>query len=90
MFTYYSRIPAAALRRQHDGHLYAWIAERIDPHVPGAAVRIVQDYDNPRMVRADDALIRNGEAWVPFARVGNYIAQKTNLPHGVSFEQTPD
>lgn len=82
---YYSRIPAAALRREIDGQLYAYIAERLSVSPKGA--RIVQDYTRPRMVRADGAKIASGEAYVLFATIGDAVPLLGHIPFGVSVEE---
>lgn len=79
MIAYFSRIPAAALRREIDGNLYALVPHHITPR------GIREDFSAPRMVRADGCEIRNGEAWVLIGCMGDAIAQTTCLPFGVSF-----
>lgn len=80
MRKFYSRIPAAALFREIDGHLYAYIPHRL------TAGSIIEDFDNPRMVRFNQAgFIKNGEAYVYFGAVGALV-NVGFIPFGVSFE----
>lgn len=88
MIAYYSRIPATAVRVEIDGHLYARIPHRLTTN--GGHIAIAEDHSTPRMVRADDAKIRNGEAWIRFATVGDAIAPTDNLPFAVSAERVDD
>lgn len=88
MITYYSRVPATAVRVEIDGHLYARIPHRLA--TKNGRIVIAEDYSNPRMVRVVGAKIRNGEAWIKFATVGDAIAPTANLPFAVSAERVDD
>ena len=79
MLTYFTRIPAAAVFREFDGHLYAWVGHR----VTAEGVRECA----PRMIRADEARIENGVAHVYIGRMGDAIAQRVNLPFGTYFSE---
>ena len=86
MIRFYSRIPAAALRRYFDGHTYALIPHFMDVHGAGnSKIAIRENYDAPRLVNADNARIEGGEAWVYFGQCGEAIAP-TWMPSGVSAE----
>lgn len=82
MVLYYSRVRASELFTEIDGNQYAWIPYRLA--MRGAKVHILEDHEHPRMVMANDAEIKNGEAWVLFAKAGEAIAQTENLPFAVS------
>lgn len=82
MVLYYSRVPASALFTEIDGNQYARIPHRVT--IRNEKVLIVEDFANPRMVVANDAEIKSGEAWVLFAKAGEAIAQTENLPYAVS------
>jgi len=77
MVRYFSLIPAAALRRELDGHVYAHVGHTVS----AAGVRDCA----PRMVRADGCRVDAGVAWVPIGAMGDAIAQRVNLPFGVTF-----
>lgn len=76
MIRYYERIPSAALRREIDGHLYAYVQHTVTP-------RGVAECP-PRMVRADDAMVKAGEAYVFIGMMGEAVAQRTNIPFPVT------
>jgi len=80
MIDYFASTPAAALRREIDGHLYAYVMH----HVTAEGVREC----SPRMVRADGVKITNGVAYVWIGQMGDLIAQRLNLPFGIVAEQT--
>lgn len=82
-YVYFSRIPAAALKTEIDGHVYANIPHRLTATNDGK-VKIIEDFANPRYVRVEPVRIENGEAFVRFGRAGEKIAQLTNLPFGVT------
>lgn len=85
-YTYYSRIPAAALKTEIDGHVYAYIPHRLTaPN--GGKVKITEDFENPRFLRVDPVRIENGEAFVRFGSAGGAVAQLHNLPFGVTVER---
>lgn len=79
MVKYFALLPAAAVKRQHDGNLYAYVAHR----VTADGVRECE----PRMVRANDCAIANGVARVYIGCMGDAIAQTNCLPFGVAFER---
>lgn len=78
MVRYFEPIPAAAVRREIDGHLYAYVQHTVTPQ----GVRQCP----ARMVRADDARIRDGVALVYLGSMGDAIAQRVNVPFPVVFE----
>ena len=78
MIHYFEAIPAAALRREFDGNTYAVVGHR----VTGGGIEACPA---GRMVRADDARIESGVAYVRIGGMGEMIAQTVNLPFGVSF-----
>jgi len=80
MVRYFARVPAAAVFPHFDGHSYAHV--NLTVH----AGRILETAE-PRMLRADDCKIANGEAWVYIGSMGDPVAQRVNLPFGVSFVQ---
>lgn len=77
MIRYFFAIPAAALRREIDGNLYAHVAAT----VTGCGVVTCA----ARMVRADGAIVSNGVARVPIGAMGDKVAQTLALPWGVDF-----
>lgn len=84
---YYSLTPAAAVRPGFDGHSYVKI-----PHdMPGPGSVIVENFNAPRMMRwTSDCFVRNGEAWVLFAKRGDALPLPDSMPFGVSMEQFSD
>ena len=79
----YSRVPAAALRTEIDGNVYAYIPHRLSDDI----ARIIEDFATPRMVRfGAESFIRAGEAYVYFAKLGDALPVPL-LPFGVSSEQ---
>lgn len=80
MLHYYSRIPSAAIFPLFDGNQYA----RIPHSAEGDKVR--EDFENPRMVRYSEpgSFIKNGEAYVLFAKRGDAIPLTGALPFGVT------
>ena len=65
------------VRREIDAHDYAIVNFTVSEN----GVRECA----PRMVRADRCKHENGEAWIYIGAMGNAIAQRENLPFGVSF-----
>ena len=80
MLHYFSRIPAAAIFPMFDGNQYARIPHTAD----GDKVR--EDFANPRMVRyvVSESFIKNGEAYMLFAKRGDAIPLTGALPFGVT------
>jgi hypothetical protein len=79
MVNYFALVPAAAVRREIDGNLYAPVAYTVDRE----GVRECK----PRMVRANPAHVENGVASVLIGKMGDAIAQRTNLPFGVMLQE---
>ena len=79
-FFCFSRVPSAVVRQQVDGHIYANIPHCLEDG------KIVTDYDNPRLLRADDArcFVKGGERYVWFATVGSALVKRVCPPFGVS------
>lgn len=77
---YFERIPAAAVRREFDGHHYAIVGHVVGPFGVAACP--------PRMVRADDVQMIGGDALVPIGAMGRAIAQRDNLPACVEAQET--
>lgn len=77
MVRYFQRLPAAALRREIDGNLYAYT------NVTVGANGVCEC--EPRMVRADDAEVKNGVVHVYIGSMGDAIAQTLNLPFSVDY-----
>lgn len=77
MVRYFQRIPAAALRREIDGHLYAYTDVRV---TADGVCRC-----EARMVRADDAEVSHGVARVYVGCMGDAIAQTLNLPFSIDY-----
>lgn len=85
-YSYYSRIPAAAVKTEIDGHTYAHIPHRLTaPN--GGKVKITEDYENPRYVRVEPVRIESGEVFVRFGCAGGAVAQLDGLPFGVTVER---
>lgn len=79
---YYQRVPAAAAYPMFDGKLYANTTARME-HLPNGKIAIIESpVDDYRMMPA--SFIRNGEAYVYIGKIGDAIAQTTNLPFSVS------
>lgn len=75
---YFERIPAAALRIEPDGNIYAYVGHTVHA---GGVIRCA-----PKMVRANNVKIVNGEAYIYIGGMGPGIAQTVNLPFSVSTE----
>ena len=86
MLHYYSRIPAAAIFAMFDGNQYARIPHTAD----GDKVR--EDFENPRMVRyvESESFIKNGEAYILFAKRGDAIPITSALPFSVTVIHVED
>ncbi len=82
MKRFYSRIPAAAVRAEIDGHTYA----RIPHNYNHAQNRITEDFDSPRLVRfnSESSFVWAGEAYVYFASRGDALPMPAHLPYGVT------
>lgn len=79
---YFSKVPEAAVFTHIDGHAYARIPHKFD------GIRIVENLQNPRMVRADGPMCftQDGVAYVWFATLGSALAQKQFLPFGADVQ----
>lgn len=79
---YFSRIPAAAVKPMFDGNLYAHIPHKIDQTKPA----IIENYDAPVMMRYSEpaSFIKNGEAYVLFAKRGDALPEPVFIPFGVT------
>lgn len=86
MFYYYSRIPSAAVKPMFDGNLYAHI-----PHSIAGDI-VIENFDKPRMLRytEPDSFIKNGEAYILFAKRGDAIALAMPVPFGVTVLHVED
>jgi hypothetical protein len=80
MHRYFALVPAAAVQREIDANLYAFVGYTIRA---GGVERC-----KPRMVRANDARIENGVARVYIGSHGDGIAVSHPLPFGVVTEQS--
>lgn len=80
MIRYFARVPAAAVFPLFDGHSYAHV--NLTVRAGG-----IFETAEPRMLRADDCKIANGEAWIYIGSMSDLIAQRVNLPFGVSFTE---
>lgn len=88
MIHYYSRIPAAAVKQYPDGHKYAYVPHRV-VGMPGTpSDRVIEDYDNPRLLRVDHhSIFEQGECHVWFASrgdklpIGGYVPQSVMVRH---------
>jgi len=79
---YYQRVPAAAAYPMFDGKLYANMTARME-HLPNGKIAIIESpVDDYRMMPV--SFIRNGEAYAYIGKIGDAIAQTTNLPFSVS------
>ena len=75
----YSRVPAAAVYREIDGNIYA----RIPHGLTDSGARVSVDYKTGRIVLFNPrGFIRNGEAFVWFASLGDALPLPF-LPYGV-------
>ncbi|WP_315127289.1 hypothetical protein [Comamonas antarctica] len=84
MNIFYSRIPAAAIKNYFDGKRYANIPHRMRDG------RVIEDYENPAMMQfGPDSFIKNGEAYVPFAKRGDALPLPY-VPFGVTVINMPD
>lgn len=86
LHNYYSRIPAAAVKREFDGHLYAYVPHAIERE------RVCEDFDKPRMMRFCEpaSFYRDGEAYVLIGRRGDAIPLGLPLPFGVTCIKVAD
>lgn len=85
MNVFFSRIPAAAVKDFFDGKQYANI-----PHAM-AGDEIVEDFAAPRLMRFTDcSFIKNGEAYIQFAKRGDALPLPAYVPFGVSIINMPD
>lgn len=88
MNLFYSRIPSAAVKPLFDGKLYAYIPHAMDHAKPA----VITDYENPLMMRFNEpaSFVRNGEAYVLFAKRGDALPVPAALPFGVSVIHVED
>ena len=86
MNIYFSRIPEAAIQNYFDGRQYAYI-----PHCV-AGNSIVENFDMPLMIRFDGgaSFIKNGEAYVQFAKRGDAVPLQRPYPFGVTVHHVDD
>lgn len=82
MRCYYSRVPAAAVHALFDGFLYT----RIPHEMPRGCDHVIEDFDRSRLVRFIEpaSFIKNGEAYVLFAKRGDALPVPAALPFGVT------
>lgn len=86
MLYYFSRIPAAAIFPMFDGNQYAHI-----PHTADGD-KVCEDFETQRMVRyaESESFIKNGEAYILFAKRGDAIPINGALPFGVTVIHVED
>lgn len=85
MFTYLATIPAAAVKREIDGNLYAHSNLELSV-LPDGRVTI-KTVDKTKMLRVHSVHPTNGTANLILGRAGEAIANTTNLPFGVDAVQ---
>ena len=77
----YSRVPAAAVRLQHDGFEYAYVPHRLC----NQGRTIEENFERPALYRFEGpSFIRNGEAFVYIGRIGDALPDPAPVPFGVS------
>lgn len=87
MQNFYSRVPALAVKPMFDANLYANIPHSIDH----SSAVITEDFENPRMMRfTEPSFIKNGEAYILFAKRGDALPMPKTIPFGVSVIHTED
>jgi hypothetical protein len=79
----FSRVPSGAVRRLHDGHLYAYVPDRLC----NQARTVEHNPERPALVRFDPpSFHKGGEAYVWIGRIGDALPNPQPLPFSVTIE----